>query len=437
MDDDNFSSSSDSSSSDSWSDSRDSDAGSADARDSGVSFGDTRDSGPGFSDSGGGDSYTEVTTDSWFSRLGNAIKGIVIGLIILVIGFPLLFWNEGRAVETYKALKEGAGLVITVPADKVDPKNEGKLVHLTGLATTEETLTDSDFGIFANAIKLKRQAKMYQWKENKKSETEKNVGGSTTTRTTYTYEKVWSDSLIKSGDFKKPGHGNPGEMAYPSKQFTANKVTLGAFQLSGGLIGQIGGGETLAMEGSKPVPERLQGKARWNGNTLYIGRNPNSPEIGDTRVEFQVVKPQTVSVIAKQSQSNLESYRTSGGKGIERLEAGTHSAEAMFTHAKQENTIITWILRVVGFLCFFIGIAMILKPLSVVLDVLPFLGNVAEAGIGLVAFVVALGLTLVTVAIAWFVYRPLLAVVLIVAAVGLFIGYKKMRAKAPAPQPAR
>ncbi len=382
------------------------------------------------------DSFTEVTTESWFGRLGNAFKGIVVGVIILVIGFPLLFWNEGRAVATYKALLEGAGIVVSVPADKVNPANEGKLIHLTGTATTGETLTDPDFGVSAPAIKLLRQSQMFQWRENKKSETDKNVGGSTTTKTTYTYEKVWSDSLIKSGDFKKPGHGNPAQMTYPSRQFVAGKVTLGAFQLSGGLIAQISGAEALSVDAAQSLPDNLWARARWEGNTLYIGSNPQAPAIGDTRVDFQVVKPQTVSIVAKQYQGHLEPYQTSVGRSLEMLQAGVKSSEAMFQQAHSENKVLTWIMRVVGGLCFFIGISMILKPLSVLLDVLPFLGNVAEAGIGLVAFVLALALTLITVAIAWFYYRPLMAVVLILAAVGLILGYKKLRPKTPAPQPA-
>jgi hypothetical protein len=382
------------------------------------------------------DSFTEVTTESWFGRLGNAFKGIVVGVIILVIGFPLLFWNEGRAVATYKALQEGAGIVISVPGDKADPKNEGKLIHLTGLATTGATLTDPDFGVSAQAIKLLRQARMFQWRENKKSETVKNVGGSTTTKTTYTYEKVWSDSLIKSGEFKKPGHSNPAEMPYPPRQFVAGKVTVGAFRLSPGLIDRIGGAEDLVIDASQPLPEHLWARARWEGNTLYIGRNPQAPQIGDTRVDFQVVKPQTVSIIARQYQSHLEPYQTSAGQSLEMLQAGVKSSEAMFQQAHSENKTLTWIMRLVGGLCFFIGISLILKPLSVVLDVIPFLGNVAEAGIGLVAFILALALTLITVAIAWFYYRPLLAVLLILAAVGLILGFRKLRPKTPAPQPA-
>jgi hypothetical protein len=391
------------------------------------------------SESGSGlsDTYTETTTQSWFSRMGNAFKGIVLGAILLCVGFYLLFWNEGRAVATYKALQEGAGIVVSIPADKVDPKTEGKLVHVTGMATTEDTLTDPDFGVSATAIKLQRLAQTYQWKENKKSETEKHVGGSTTTKTTYSYEKVWSPSLIKSGDFKKPGHSNPAQLTYEPKQLTAGRVTVGALQLSSGLVDQIGGSESLPLDTYQPLPDNLWGKARWENNTLYIGRDSRTPEIGDTKVEFKVVKPQTVSIIAKVYHNSLEPYQTSTGKSLEMLQAGAKSPEAMFQQAHTENKILTWILRFLGALLLFLGISLILKPLSVVLDVLPFLGNVAEAGIGLVALVLALALTLVTVAIAWFYYRPLLAVVLILASAGLILGFKKLRSKAPAPLPAQ
>ena len=47
---------------------------------------------------------TETTTESWTSRLGGAVKGVVIGLGMFVAAFPLLFWNEGNCVKTAKAL---------------------------------------------------------------------------------------------------------------------------------------------------------------------------------------------------------------------------------------------------------------------------------------------------------------------------------------------
>ncbi|MDD1611461.1 MAG: hypothetical protein LUO95_13035, partial [Methylococcaceae bacterium] len=80
------------------------------------------------------DSYTEVTSESWFSRIGDSIKGILFGFILFVIAFPLLWWNEGHSVERYNSLKEGQGLVISAPVDSVNAANNGKLVHTQGLA---------------------------------------------------------------------------------------------------------------------------------------------------------------------------------------------------------------------------------------------------------------------------------------------------------------
>lgn len=96
------------------------------------------------------DRFTEVTHKSWFSRIGSSIKGIVIGIILFLIAFPVLFWNEGRAVKRAKSLTEGSKVVVSVPAHSVNPENEGELVHVTGKADTEETVTDPVFGVSAN-----------------------------------------------------------------------------------------------------------------------------------------------------------------------------------------------------------------------------------------------------------------------------------------------
>ncbi len=39
---------------------------------------------------------TETTRESWGSRLGGSLRGVVIGLALFIAGFPLLFWNEGN-----------------------------------------------------------------------------------------------------------------------------------------------------------------------------------------------------------------------------------------------------------------------------------------------------------------------------------------------------
>jgi hypothetical protein len=56
------------------------------------------------------DSVAVTTRESWLSRLGKAPAGLVIGLVMVVAAFPLLWWNEGRAVHRARSLQEGASL---------------------------------------------------------------------------------------------------------------------------------------------------------------------------------------------------------------------------------------------------------------------------------------------------------------------------------------
>src|SRR5512140_2041012 len=107
-------------------------------------------------DSVSGDSFTETTSIGWLSRIGGALKGVLVGLVLAVVAFPLLFWNEGRAVRTARSLDEGRGAVVTVASDSVQPANEAKLVHTTGRAKTSDTVMDPLLGVSANALRLKR-----------------------------------------------------------------------------------------------------------------------------------------------------------------------------------------------------------------------------------------------------------------------------------------
>ncbi|MBN1269133.1 MAG: TMEM43 family protein [Kiritimatiellae bacterium] len=371
------------------------------------------------------DRITEVTRESWFSRIGGAVKGIVVGFILFAVAFPLLFWNEGRAVKRYKTLKEGSGAVVSVTADTVDPANAGKLVHMAGRADTEATLKDPVFGVSANALRLNRNVEMYQWKESSESKTKKKLGGGTETTRTYTYSKTWSDRLIDSADFKEPtGHQNPGSKPYESTELVAEQVRLGAFMLSPSLVRQISNFEPLPAAGDTELPEALKGKASLHGGGLYLGADPASPQVGDTRISFEVARPTEVSLIAEQAGATFAPYKTKAGGSLEMLETGVHTAEAMFQQAQESNRILTWMLRLAGFVLMLIGLNMMLKLLSVLADVLPILGNIVGAGTGLISFLLAAILSLITIAIAWIVFRPLLGIILIAVAIGLIVAIK-------------
>lgn len=378
------------------------------------------------------DSFTETTSQGWMSRIFESIKGVVAGLLLVVLSFPVLWWNEGRSVQTYKSLQEGRGAVVEADADKPAKDHDGRLVHISGGATTDETLQDPQFNVSAKAIHLRREAQMYQWVEHVETKKEKKVGGGEETTKTYNYSTEWRDRHVSSSDFRIPdGHHNPAEMPYRSESFSAQKVNVSAFALSAGLIQKINGESALPLddEALEALPAEVRARAKRSGEWLYLGADPSSPAVGDMRVRFTQVQPTEVSVIAKQMGPQLSGYKTKAGDTLEMLAIGVVPAQDMFQAAEDSNVMLTWILRLVGFLMMLIGLVLIFRPLSVVADVIPFIGDLVGMGSGVIAFAIAAPLSLLTIAVAWIVYRPLLGVALLLVAVGIGFGLKKVAGK--------
>lgn len=542
--------------------------------------------------------YTETTTQSWGSRLGDSIRGIIIGFILFIVSFPLLFWNEGNSVKVAQALEEGRGATVEV-ADitKINSENEGKLVHMCGDATTEDVLKDAEFCISYNGMLLRRHVEFYQWVEKTRSETKKNMGGSETTVTTYTYEKKWCDRPENSSGYKEAGHDNQVFYSVSGNEQYAENVKYGAFKFSPGMINKLGNEKTYSLAEYK-VPDQLRGRACVADKYLYIGRpgaavvptpaaaagfgvqgaqaaravaqnaavnveqakleieqlrlqvqqqqlvlnapaataeqkqaaqaevarlqneiqqkeslikpavpiavqqakleleqqrlnlqqlkvtaqNPNvqpeqrqgieasiqqmelavqqaelkvkqaelaaqaaapqpavqpasqplpaqvqvqepcsvdpaNPQVGDVRITWKVISPkEAVSIVYVQTGDTFTPYHAKSGRDVALLGMGVQTADDLFTTAERNNVIFTWLVRFGGWFLMFIGLNMIFKPLSVLGDVVPFIGSLIGGASSIVAAVLALILSLATIAIAWIWYRPMLGIALLVLA---------------------
>jgi hypothetical protein len=369
---------------------------------------------------------TEVTSTSWFTRLKNALTGIVVGFILLIASVVLLFWNEGRAVQTYESLVEGQGAVVAASADTVDASLEGKLIHLQGPITPMEDPEDADTGVFASgAVALKRTVEMYQWIETSDSKTEKKLGGGEETVTTYSYNLGWHVSPQNSAEFFNPdGHQNP-PMPVENAEFAVSQAGLGAYVVSGEKLAPLGKAEALefSAEDADYIGSSLGLDRPMQPVTgaLYAGLDPQKPELGDLRVIYERVDVAEASFVAKQAGNGLEDYVTSNGYKIFLSAAGLVSSDKMFADAQDTNTMITWLVRAGGLILMFVGFAATLKILSVVGDLIPFVGTVIGYGTGLFSLVATLCLGSIVIAFGWFAARPLMSVA-ILAVAALIIG---------------
>lgn len=375
------------------------------------------------------DSFREVSSVSWFGRIKRSVGGVLVGLILVVAMVAVLFWNEGRAVTTARSLAEGAAAVISVPVDAVDPANEGRLVHVSGLLSASEGLDDEDFAISAKGVRLVREVEMYQWVESSKSETQTKVGGSEETVTTFSYAKQWQDRPINSSDFRHPsGHENP-SMEIEGQTFQIPEGELGAFTLDEPVLDLIGNAETLAVSPSQrdAIEAAFAGDKRVSvtDGRIFLGNSASSPAVGDYRIGYRLVPLGDVSVIGQQTGSGFSAFQTVAGDQLLMVDSGKVSAEQMFADAVSANTLITWLVRAGGMLLLAIGFGLLFAPLGVLADVIPFLGSIVRMGTGLIAFLLAVLVGTATIAVAWFWYRPLLAVGIIVA--GLAVAYLLIR----------
>lgn len=382
---------------------------------------------------------TKVTRQGLGSRLGNAIKGIFIGIILFLGSFVLLWWNEGNAVTQYKNINE-----VRIAAVEIDPAappaDSDRLVHVSGDTQTPDILEDPEFGLqLSDTIHLERRVEMYQWEESSTSETRTKLGGGQETVTNYSYSTTWSRRPIDSSRFyeQDPTRRNPGAFPVQERSVSASNVTVGNLTLTPAIISQISGLQPLSISGDlldfTPGPQR-----HLQGSTIYIGTNPASPEVGDLRIQFLTASTGPVSIIAGQQGDRLNtSWTTSSGRAYSRVQTGTHTKDAMLDQAEQEVKMLTWILRFVGWLLMSAGLGMVLQPLRVISDVLPFLGRLVGAGLGLISGMIAAVLSLITIAIAWVAVRPLIGIPLLIVALAIFIGVIVKAKKAdPAPTPA-
>jgi hypothetical protein len=399
-------------------------------------------SGDDWGSGGSGDTFTETTHKSWFERIMESLKAILFGLLFVVGGCVLLFWNEGNSAKTSASLSEGAGLVKTVSSERADPANEGKLIHISGETKAASAARDPDLNVAGNGLRLVRKVEMYQWKEERKSEKRQRLGGGEETVTTYSYQRTWSEEPINSSSFREAAnHRNPSMPNVRSRGFAAEGVTLGGFRLDERIIGMLGRGDSYDVPAAvaQRARERLGDRARVERGGIYVGFNSDQPQIGDLRVTYTLVPVQPVSVVGKQTQGGFTPYTTSNERSILLAETGIQDAALMFKHAQDANKVLTWILRVVGIFVLFMGFRMMLTLLEVLASFVPIFGDIVGVGASMVAILATAVVAPLVIAFAWLFYRPLYAAGILAAGFAVFYGLRMLAAKragARAPQPA-
>lgn len=344
--------------------------------------------------------------------------GILGGLIIVVIGIMLLSFNEGRTVKTQSAINEAMKEYKDVTSEKIDSKNEGKVIATTGkldLSNTGE-IKDSKFGIVINGAKLLRKAEMYQWVEE--CETDENDNKNCT------YTKEWRESLIDSSEFTKPGYTNPTSFKYESEEYKADNIKVGEYALPERLLERLSYNENLNNEKLTEMYKTPVDNFKLEGNYLINSANASDPQVGDLRISYSYASDGEVSMLGVQKDNTLTAFTGKKGKSIFEIRRGKQTGKEILNNLTKSNQRTKWFLRIVGTIAVMLGFSSLFSPLQYFTDKIPVVRTIVNTGTGIVATILGLGTSLIVIAVAWFRYRPVLSIVLIAIVVGLLLFLK-------------
>ena len=364
------------------------------------------------------DQFRDVTTTGYGGRIVNSIRVVVIGLILFIVSFGLLYWNEGR-VDLSNIAKNATE--ISSATVSTDSTLSGKLIFTTGNVNSSQMIGDNLFLNPEKFIAVEREVEMYSWIEKSESHSKKNIGGSETTEKTYTYSKGWEENPKSSSNFKHPeGHENPQKSldSYTNKVTTA---TVGVYNFDP---------QSATLPNLSPLPLNSQNvtlhASAVLANDSYISIKKNvdgtfdSPQIGDLRISYHVLRSGfDGTIFGKLSGTKIDPYFDQDGNHLYRLFIGTRDQGIATLHT--EYTTMLWILRLVGFLLMWFGLSALFGPISVLLDFFPIFGAISRFVIGLITFVVAFVLTIVTILVSMIVHSLIALIIIFFIIVGVVI----------------
>ncbi len=342
--------------------------------------------------------------DTLWRRLGRSAVVLTLaalfGLFWILVAGLMVWWFEGKVIASAIGLEHGAADARTINADAIDAGNEGKLVHLTGEAATADEPADPDFGVAAKALRLTREVEVYQWKETK-TETKKNDK----TIVTYKYTLIWSKGKPPRNFVEPVGHMNPADKPYADGQWAAAKVRVGPFTLRPEQASQIPADEPLAItpELLAKVPNDLKANIDGEGR-LYLG-DPEAPQVGDARIRYKLARPQTVTLVAKQTGDTFEPYAPAEGDKVDLLKPGAHAPQAMFEAAASSSRVVGWVVRVFALGMMTFGFYYVLRRQVNAASGLPPEGFVANLKTFLLGGVVAVAFLCLIVGGRWLSYQ--------------------------------
>ncbi|XP_045529869.1 transmembrane protein 43 homolog [Pieris brassicae] len=275
-----------------------------------------------------------------------------------------LVWAEGHAIQNNLMLEELVSAAETIDVHAIDdPKRyEGQVVHVVGPIRILEPISEPDYNIQVQAVKLRKRVQMYQWIEET-TETDNFISEhADESQKTYWYRKDWKDFVVDSALFYiRPGHHNPTSMPMFSETHVADNVKIGWMFLGVDVKRKVNDYYEIWSDSR---PERSD--IKLHSGFYYHGNSALDHEIGDLRIHFSYAgrEDDIYTVVGVVEGGTLQPYSPTNfpyADPISLLRKGSYSLKQLYGLEKKDANTHTWKYRILGFIQVFAS-AMTLHP---------------------------------------------------------------------------
>jgi hypothetical protein len=342
-----------------------------------------------------------------------AFQGVLLGLVLFVVSFGLLYWNEGRVDVSDIAKK---AIIIEAANVQANTAAEGQLVSASGTVSAEPLIGDNLYLKPGAYLTVERQVEVLAWVEKSETVTRTDSNGVETSETEYSYLTEFTRDPADSSKFHEPeGHTNIAP-AIPELTITTDSARVGQYDLTPEVI-QMPSAVTLQL--TPDMVSLTENASILAGNSVYV-RISNTgaamdADLGDLRISYQVVKiPFEGTAFGQLDGATIDPYVTKQGDTFYRLFSGSHEQSLALMHGEYKTGL--WAFRFIGFLLMWFGLWSLFGPLSRVLDFVPVVGGIGKAFIAFATLAVAFVLSAVTILVSA-ILHSLLAVIIVVAVI--------------------
>ncbi|MEM7134141.1 MAG: TMEM43 family protein [Chloroflexota bacterium] len=342
--------------------------------------------------------------------VGRAGCGLFFGGILLVGALISLWINEGRT-----NMAKVAEASIRVAIEEIQTIENGSFIALQGRLEGVEPIGDAPLLKPGPYIEIQRDVEVYAWEE-------KSSSSDNSDNPSYIYEAEWTDEQEDSSKFNDPlGHENP-PLAYLEKTIRTPRGRIGSIRVETAELSQLPLSPlplTQTLLRADDVDLAL--KRKIEGNYLFIGSGSlNEPEIGDVRITYQVFESdQRVTLFGQLMDETIVPYIDRDDNRLYR--AFVSGRDEAIQQMGQEYQFLLWGIRFGGLVMNWIGLMVLVAPLTSLLGRIPGLGRLGNRVIGLVALVFAFLWTTIVILVSIVAHNPILLVLFLL--MGFGVGY--------------